>query len=178
MGDARRYLLRSESVRKGGEGERKQEPQRSRHSTSPGVTVGEVVRPKPNPAHQRTCSVPMGISLRKPSTEGQSYSRLKQIHARAEKLIKEQKVFVVRGAYKVIRRGLRERGWVERDYCGAEDMAARGRRAGKSESVAEDDDGDGYVSPNEESSDEEYSDEEDYCLLVGAGLGVIGCSQQ
>lgn len=124
---------------------------------------------KLNPGHQRTCSVPVGVPLRKPSTEGRSYSKLKQIHARAEELIKEQKVFVVRGPYKVIRRGLRERGWVERDYCVAEDMATKGRGAGRSDGVAEDDDGDGNVSPNEESSDEEHSDEEDYCLLVGDG---------
>ena len=168
VGDAKRCLFRSEAVRKGGEEEKSKESQRSRHNTSPGTTVGEVGQQKPNPTHQRTCSMPAGASLHKPSTEGRSYSKLKQIQTRAEELMKDHKVFAVRGAYKVIRRGLRERGWVERDYCGAEDMAARGRGAGRSEGVAEDDD-DGNVSPTEESSDEEYSDEEDYCLLVWGG---------
>ena len=154
--------------------ERKKELQRTRHNTSLGV--GEGVKPKPNPSHQRTCSVPLGVPSHKSSTEGRSYSKVKQIHTRAEELIKERKVFVVRGDYKVIRRGLRERGWVERDYCGADDMAARGRGAGKSEDVADDDDDDGNVSPNEESSDEEHSDEEEYCLLVRGGwMGEDQC---
>ena len=168
VGDAKRCLFRSETVRKGGGEEKSKESQRSRHNTSPGTTVGEVGQQKPNPTHQRTCSMPVGASLCKPSTEGRSYSKLKQIQTRAEELMKDHKVFAVRGAYKVIRRGLRGRGWVERDYCVAEDMAARGRGAGRSEGVAEDDD-DGNVSPTEESSDEEYSDEEDYCLLVWGG---------
>ena len=94
-------------------------------------------------------------------------------------VFQSKKVFLIRGGYRRIRKCLRKRGWVELDYYRTSIKPTndggtsspkkpiaiiRPSRCGDDEGSGDDDsdnDNDGGAV-----SEEEYSDEEEYCMLV------------
>ena len=121
--------------------------------------------------HRKQCSLTVGVPVKSKtmSVSCADHTKLKRIKAKADDILKSKKVFVVRGPYKAIRRGMRHRGWVEKDYS----KGIVNENAGQTSPEGEgsfDNSGD-Y--PNE-SSEEDFSDEDEYCLLVGVVLVQIG----
>lgn len=92
------------------------------------------------------------------------------------------KVFLIRGGYRRIRKCLRQRGWVEQEYYRntqpAKSTNERGNPTPKKgveisphprgcvESSDDDSDADADGNDGDAVSEEEYSDEEEYCMLV------------
>lgn len=92
-------------------------------------------------------------------------------------IFQSKRVFLIHGGYHRIRKCLRQRGWVEQDYYKNSLLAKSNNEGGTSsprkgaEAVAvsdDDSDGDDVDDGNDAGavSDEEYSDEEEYCMLV------------
>ena len=149
--------------------------ERDRHvrfCTSPGLCSGEKDRSVANDNQHRKRSLTVSLPIKPKCTAVNcvDHIRLKKVKAKADELLKSKKVFVVRGPYKAIRCGLRQRGWVEKDYCiGPRQAEGAQASSPQHEGDCDHDDFNEYL---EESSDEEFSDEEEYCLLVS----VLWCS--
>lgn len=90
-----------------------------------------------------------------------------------------KKVFLLRGGYRRIRKSLRKRGWVEQNYYknsfkSTNDGGTLGLKKGVETShlngcgIGGDSDGDSDADVNDggDVSEEEHSDEEEYCMLV------------
>jgi hypothetical protein len=141
--------------------------ERGRHvrmHTSPGL-CGEDGGRSMIGEHRKQCSLTVGVPVKSKtmSVSCADHTKLKRIKAKADDILKSKKVFVVRGPYKAIRRGMRHRGWVEKDYS----KGIVNENAGQTSPEGEgsfDNSGD-Y--PNE-SSEEDFSDEDEYCLLSRA----------
>ena len=95
--------------------------------------------------------------------------------------IQSKRVFLIRGGYRRIRKCLRKRGWVEQDYYKNSIKSTNNggttcpkkpieitclSGCGKEGSSDDDSDGDTDVNDGGAVSEEEYSDEEEYCMLV------------
>ena len=98
-------------------------------------------------------------------------------------VFQSKRVFLIRGGYRRIRKCLRKRGWVEQDYYKNSINStneggttspkkpieiARPSGCGGGGAGSGDDDSDGDTDANDGGavSEEEYSDEEEYCMLV------------
>ena len=88
-----------------------------------------------------------------------------------------KKVFLLRGGCRRIRKCLRKRGWVELDYYknsikstneGGTTSPKKAVEITRPSGGSSDDDSDGDTDVNDGGavSEEEYSDEEEYCMLV------------
>ena len=92
-----------------------------------------------------------------------------------------KKVFLIRGGYQRIRKCLRQRGWVELEYY-KNSQLTKSNNEGSNPSpkkrvetdrpngcgAGSDDDSDGDTDGNDGGavSEEDYSDEDEYCMLV------------
>ena len=99
-------------------------------------------------------------------------------------IFQSKRVFIIRGGYRRIRKCLRKRGWVEQDYYknsikstndggttspkkAIEVVRPSGcGNSGGGGGSGDDSDGDTDVNDGGAVSEEDYSDEEEYCMLV------------
>ena len=129
-----------------------------RHHTSPGCLDNPKRKTFKFHLQKRSNTLETAKPL---SNLNKSYSKLKSVRQKADEIMKSKRIFIVRGPYKVVRRGLRSRGWVEKDHHRKVDP-----KADRTVLETEEDSDADLSSPEEESSDEEYSDEEEYTMLV------------
>ena len=104
--------------------------------------------------------------------------------------MQERKIFLIHGGYRLVRKCLRKRGWVELDYYKNKTftppiIAAKSKQKkncvlekkrigdnSECDDVDDDVDDDSDADVDFEISDDEYSDEEEYTLVVSC---IINC---
>ena len=105
-------------------------------------------------------------------------------------VFQSKRVFLIRGGYRRIRKCLRKRGWIELDYYRTSikstkeggtsspkksiEIVRPSRCGGYEDSGDDDSDGDADGNDGGAVSEEEYSDEEEYCMMVSKAVQKLG----